>query len=113
MTTTVNGVEVDSRTLTGDQIRRHGSFGFGGGTSATVRTRQGDRHRRPRLRRRPHQGANPFENGIGTLDGLTFPPKNPYIPSKNSVLPIANPAPVLRRAFTLPQGAASPRPACT
>jgi len=32
VTTTVNGVEVDSRTLTGDQIRRHGSFGFAGGT---------------------------------------------------------------------------------
>ncbi|MFI5874992.1 family 78 glycoside hydrolase catalytic domain [Streptomyces sp. NPDC051445] len=104
VTTTVNGVQVDSRTLTGDQIRRHGSFGFGGGTSATVRsvkvTGTGARDFSADLTK----GANPFENGIGTLAGLTFPPKNPFIPSKNSVLPIANPAPVLRRAFTLPRG---------
>lgn len=104
VTTTVNGVEVDSRTLTGDQIRRHGSFGFAGGTSATVRsvkvTGTGARDFSVDLT----TGANPFENGIATLAGLTFPPKNPYIPSKNSVLPIANPAPVLRRAFLLPKG---------
>ncbi|MFF0160558.1 family 78 glycoside hydrolase catalytic domain [Streptomyces sp. NPDC005263] len=104
VTTTVNGVEVDSRTLTGDQIRRHGSFGFGGGTNATIRnvevTGTGARDFSADLT----TGANPFENGIGTLAGLTFPPKNPFIPSKNSVLPIANPAPVLRRAFSLPRG---------
>lgn len=104
VTTTVNGVEVDSRTLAGDQIRRHGSFGFAGGTSATVRsvkvTGTGARDFSADLT----TGANPFENGIATLAGLTFPPKNPYIPSKNSMLPIANPAPVLRRAFTLPRG---------
>lgn len=104
VTTTVNGVEVDSRTLSGDQIRRRGSFGFAGGTSATVRsvrvTGTGARDFSVDLT----TGANPFENGIGTLDGLTFPPKNPYIPSKNSVLPIANPALVLRRVFTLPRG---------
>lgn len=104
VTTTVNGVKVDSRTLTGDRIRRRGSFGFAGGTSATVRrvrvTGTGARDFTADLT----TGANPFENGIGTLDGLTFPPKNPYIPSKNSVLPPANPAPVLRRAFTLPKG---------
>lgn len=104
VTTTVNGVEVDSRTLTGDQIRRNGSFGFAGGTSATVRrvevTGTGARDFSVDLT----TGANPFEAGIGTLDGLTFPPKNPYIPAKNSVLPLANPAPVLRRAFRLPRG---------
>ncbi|BBC31473.1 Hydrolase [Streptomyces graminofaciens] len=104
VTTTVNDVEVDSRTLTGDQIRRHGSFGFAGGTNATVRrvkvTGTGARDFSVDLTK----GANPFENGIGTLGGLTFPPKNPFIPSKNSVLPLANPAPVLHRAFPLPKG---------
>ncbi|MEU5193385.1 family 78 glycoside hydrolase catalytic domain [Streptomyces scabiei] len=104
VTTTVNGVEVDSRTLAGDQIRRHGSFGFAGGTSATVRsvkvTGTGARDFSADLT----TGANPFENGIATPAGLTFPPKNPYIPSKNSMLPIATPAPVMRRAFTLPRG---------
>ncbi|MEU1555099.1 family 78 glycoside hydrolase catalytic domain [Streptomyces scabiei] len=104
VTTTVNGVEVDSRTLAGDQIRRHGSFGFAGGTSATVRsvkvTGTGARDFSADLT----TGANPFENGIATPAGLTFPPKNPYIPSKNSMLPIASPAPVMRRAFTLPRG---------
>ncbi|MFD9042149.1 family 78 glycoside hydrolase catalytic domain [Streptomyces bottropensis] len=103
VTTTVNGVEVDSRTLTGDQIRRHGSFGFAGGTSATVRSVEVTGTGAPDFSADLTTGANPFENGIGTLAGLTFPPKNPYIPSKNSVLPIANPAPVLRRAFTLPR----------
>ncbi|GKQ41494.1 glycoside hydrolase family 78 protein [Streptomyces sp. A012304] len=104
VTTEVNGVEVDSRTLTGDQIRRHGSFGFGGGTSATVRTVEVTGTGAPDFAVDLTTGANPFEAGIGTLAGLTFPPKNPYIPAKNTVLPIAGPAPVLRRAFTLPRG---------
>lgn len=104
VTTTVNGVQVDSRALTGDQIRRHGSFGFAGGTSATVRSAEVTGTGAPDFAVDLTTGANPFEAGIGTLDGLTFAPKNPYIPSKNAVLPIANPAPVLRRAFTLPHG---------
>ncbi|WP_240512528.1 family 78 glycoside hydrolase catalytic domain [Streptomyces griseoruber] len=104
VTTTVNGVEVDSRTLTGDQIRRHGSFGFAGGTDATIRTVRVTGTGAPDFSADLTSGANPFEAGIGTLSGLTFPPKNPYIPSKNAILPIANPAPVLRRAFTLPRG---------
>ncbi|GAA3841518.1 hypothetical protein GCM10022403_087150 [Streptomyces coacervatus] len=103
-TTTVNGVEVDSRTLAGDQIRRHGSFGFAGGTSATIRSVEVTGTSARDFSADLTTGANPFENGIATLAGLTFPPKNPYIPSKNSMLPIANPAPVLRRAFTLPRG---------
>ncbi|MGX1267893.1 alpha-L-rhamnosidase [Streptomyces phaeoluteigriseus] len=104
VTTTVNGVEVDSRTLTGDRIRRHGSFGFGGGTSATVRSVEVTGTGAPDFSVDLTTGANPFEAGIGTLDGLTFPPRNPYIPGRNAVLPIANPAPVLRRTFTLPRG---------
>lgn len=104
VTTTVNGVEVDSRTLTGDQIRRHGSFGFAGGTSATVRSVEVTGTGAPDFTVDLTTGANPFESGIATLAGLTFPPKNPYIPAKNAVLPIANPAPLLRRAFTLPRG---------
>ncbi|UGQ11332.1 glycoside hydrolase family 78 protein [Yinghuangia sp. ASG 101] len=104
VTTQVNGIDVDSRTLSGDQIRRHGSFGFAGGTNATVRSVKVEGTNAPDFAVDLTTGANPFENGIGTLAGLTFPPKNPYIPSKNSVLPIATPAPVLRRAFTLPRG---------
>jgi len=104
LTTTVNGVDVDSRTLTGDQIRRHGSFGFAGGTSATVRSVEVSGTGAPDFAVDLTTGANPFESGIATLAGLTFPPKNPYIPAKNAVLPIANPAPLLRRAFTLPRG---------
>ncbi|MEU6372499.1 family 78 glycoside hydrolase catalytic domain [Streptomyces sp. NPDC046909] len=103
VTTTLNGVEVDSRTLTGDQIRRHGSFGFGA-SSATVRSVRVTGIGAPDFAADLTTGANPFENGIPTPGGLTFPPKNPYIPAKNTVLPIANPAPVLRRAFTLPRG---------
>ncbi|MEV4230532.1 family 78 glycoside hydrolase catalytic domain [Streptomyces bobili] len=104
VTTTVNGVHVDSRTLTGDQIRRHGSFGFAGGTSATIRNVEVTGTGAPGFSVDLTTGANPFEAGIATLDGLTFPPKNPYIPGRNAVLPIANPAPLLRRAFTLPRG---------
>ncbi|WP_307839393.1 family 78 glycoside hydrolase catalytic domain [Streptomyces sp. MBT97] len=104
VTTTVNDVEVDSRALTGDQIRRHGSFGFAGGTSAVVRSVKVTGTGAPVFAVDLTTGANPFEAGIATLDGLTFPPKNPYIPARNSVLPIANPAPLLRRAFNLPKG---------
>ncbi len=104
VTTTVNGVEVDSRTLTGDQIRRRGSFGFGGGTSATVRNVKVTGTGAPDFSVDLTTGANPFEAGVATLDGLTFPPKNSFIPARNAVLPIANPAPVLRRAFDLPGG---------
>ncbi|MFD8866648.1 family 78 glycoside hydrolase catalytic domain [Streptomyces sp. NPDC059590] len=104
VTTRVNDIEVDSRTLTGDQIRRHGSFGFAGGTDATVRSVKVTGTGAPDFSVDLTTGANPFESGIGTLAGLTFPPKNPYLPAKNAVLPIANPAPLLRRAFTLPRG---------
>ncbi|MGW1560866.1 family 78 glycoside hydrolase catalytic domain [Streptomyces sp. NPDC002144] len=104
VTTIVNDVEVDRRTLTGDQIRRHGSFGFAGGTSATIRDVKVTGTGAPDFAVDLTTGANPFEAGIATLDGLTFPPKNPYIPAKNAILPIANPAPLLRRAFTLPRG---------
>ncbi|WP_240528812.1 family 78 glycoside hydrolase catalytic domain [Streptomyces humi] len=104
VTTSVNGVEVDSRTLTGDQIRRHGSFGFAGGTDATIRSARVTGTGAPDFAVDLTTGANPFESGIATLAGLTFPPRNPYIPAKNAILPIANPAPLLRRAFTLPRG---------
>ncbi|MCX5093930.1 glycoside hydrolase family 78 protein [Streptomyces sp. NBC_00365] len=104
VTTSVNGVEVDSRTLTGDQIRRHGSFGFAGGTSATIRNVRVTGTGAPDISVDLTTGANPFESGIATPAGLTFPPKNPYIPGRNAVLPIANPAPLLRRSFTLPHG---------
>ncbi|MEU0807593.1 family 78 glycoside hydrolase catalytic domain [Streptomyces sp. NPDC005970] len=104
VTTRVNDIEVDSRTLTGDQIRRHGSFGFAGGTDATVRSVKVTGTGAPDFSVDLTTGANPFESGIGTLAGLTFPPQNPYLPAKNAVLPIANPAPLLRRAFTLPRG---------
>ncbi|MET9458872.1 alpha-L-rhamnosidase N-terminal domain-containing protein [Streptomyces canus] len=103
VTTTVNGVEIDSRTLTGDQIRRHGSFGFAGGSNATIRDVKVTGTGAPDFAVDLTTGANPFEDGIGTLSGLTFPPKNPFIPAKNAILPIANPAPLLRRAFTLPR----------
>ena len=97
VTTRVNGVEVDSRTLTGDQIRRHGSIGFGANTSAVIRsvevTGEGARDFRVDLR----QGANPFESGIGGSEGLT-------VQDKNAMLPIANPAPLLRKATRLPDG---------
>lgn len=104
VTTKVNDIEVDSRMLTGDQIRRHGSFGFAGGTDATVRSVKVTGTGAADFSVDLTTGANPFESGIGTLVGLTFPPKNPYLPAKNAVLPIANPAPLLRRAFTLPRG---------
>ncbi|MFF2128276.1 family 78 glycoside hydrolase catalytic domain [Streptomyces olivochromogenes] len=104
VTTKVNGVEVDSRTLTGDQIRRHGSFGFAGGTSAMIRNVRVTGTGAPDISVDLTTGANPFESGIATPAGLTFPPKNPYIPGRNAVLPIANPAPLLRRSFTLPHG---------
>ncbi|MEU6352933.1 family 78 glycoside hydrolase catalytic domain [Streptomyces sp. NPDC047072] len=104
VTTTVNGVEVDTRTLTGDQIRRHGSFGFAGGTNATIRSVQVTGTGAPDFSADLTTGANPFESGIPTPAGLTFPPKNPYIPAKNTVLPIAAPAPLLRRSFALPRG---------
>ncbi|MFE7331835.1 family 78 glycoside hydrolase catalytic domain [Streptomyces sp. NPDC057565] len=97
VTTTINGVEVDTRTLEGDQIRRHGTIGFGANTSATVRSVKvkgsGARDFSADLR----EGANPFESGIGTVDGLTFV-------SKNAMLPIANPSALLRKSVVLPGG---------
>ncbi|MPY30267.1 Bacterial alpha-L-rhamnosidase [Streptomyces adustus] len=97
VTTTVNGVEVDTRTLQGDQIRRHGTIGFGANTSATVRSVKvrgsGARDFSADLR----EGANPFESGIGTTGGLTFV-------GKNAMLPIANPSALLRKPVSLPRG---------
>ena len=104
VTTTVNGEEIDRRTLTGDQIRRHGSVGFGGASSATVRSVDVTGTGAADFSADLSTGANPFESGLGTLDGLTFPPRNSYIPARNVMLPMANPAPLLRRTLTLPRG---------
>lgn len=97
VTTSVNGVRVDSRTLHGDQIRRHGSIGFGSGSSAVVRTVRVEGTGAPRFDVDLTTGANPFESGVGTSAGLTFV-------AKNAMLPIANPAPLLRTAQPLPHG---------
>ncbi|NGN62590.1 family 78 glycoside hydrolase catalytic domain [Streptomyces sp. A7024] len=101
VTTRINGVEVDRRTLTGDQIRRHGSFGFGP-SDATIRSVEVTGTGAADFAADLTTGANPFESGIGTPEGLTFIPGSQRVPAKNVVLPIANPAPLLRRSFTLP-----------
>ncbi|MFC9535984.1 family 78 glycoside hydrolase catalytic domain [Streptomyces sp. NPDC056975] len=95
--TTINGTLVDSRTLQGDQIRRHGSIGFGSGSSATVRSVKVEGTGAPDFAVDLTDGGNPFESGIGTTEGLTFV-------SKNAMLPIANPSALLRKPVTLPRG---------
>ncbi|MDX3069069.1 hypothetical protein PV518_44195, partial [Streptomyces sp. ND04-05B] len=112
-TTTVNGVEVDSRTLAGDQIRRHGSFGFAGGTSATVRsvkvTGTGARDFSADLT----TGANPFENGIATPAGLTFRPRT-FTSRPRTACCRSPPRHRYCAARSLcPEAAGSPGPACT
>ncbi|MFE7392532.1 family 78 glycoside hydrolase catalytic domain [Streptomyces sp. NPDC057582] len=97
VTATINGVTVDSRTLQGDQIRRHGTIGFGANSSAVVRTVKVKGSGAPDFSVDLTEGANPFESGIGTIGGLTFV-------GKNAMLPIANPSALLRKSVTLPRG---------
>ncbi len=97
VTALVNGTIVDTRMLTGDQIRRHGSIGFGSGSSATVREVTVRSPESRTFHADLRKGANPFESGIGGPGGLTFV-------AKNAMLPIANPAPLVRTRQTLPHG---------
>ncbi|MER6562033.1 family 78 glycoside hydrolase catalytic domain [Streptomyces sp. NPDC001027] len=97
VTTTVNGVHVDSRTLKEDQIRRRGSIGFGAGSSAVVRKVKVTGTGAADFSCDLAGGANPFESGISTAGGLTFV-------AKNAMLPIANPAPLLRKTADLAHG---------
>ncbi|MER6976810.1 family 78 glycoside hydrolase catalytic domain [Streptomyces carpinensis] len=97
VTTTINDVTVDTRTLAGDQIRRHGTIGFGANSSAILRSVKVKGTGAPDFAVDLREGANPFESGIGTIGGLAFV-------NKNAMLPIANPSALLRKSLTLPQG---------
>ena len=102
--TSVNGVLVDERTLRGDEIRRRGAVGF---APRHVGCRDAppvvdDTGAQPAVDLDLRHGANPFESGIGGAGGLTFV-------DKNAMLPIANPAPLLRTRQATARGPDHPR----
>jgi alpha-L-rhamnosidase len=93
-TTSIDGVEVDRRTLNGDERRASGSVGFAAGTTAVIRrlavTGDGGS-----IDVDFRTGANPLESGIAGPEGLR-------VGILNAMLPIANPAPLLRTSFEIP-----------
>lgn len=95
ITTTIDGMIVDERTVSGDEVRPHGSFGFDGGTTALIRsvtltTPDGDP-----LVIDASSGENPFESGIPSAEGLR-------VGRAAAMLPMATPAPLLRTRITVP-----------
>jgi len=86
--------------VTGDQVRSDGSVGFASGSAAVIRSVAVTAPSNP-----PDPGTsngvatgfvgleNPFEFGTPTADGLT-------LGNKNTMLPIANPAPLVRKQFS-------------
>lgn len=109
ITTWVNGVQVDERTLSGDQLRSSGSIGFAGGSGVIIREvtvepanpiSSGSTNG---FHTNFEGGANPFESGIPIWTGVQGDPSQDglVIGSKISMLPISNPAPLLRKEFEI------------
>ncbi|MEU4227026.1 family 78 glycoside hydrolase catalytic domain [Nonomuraea sp. NPDC026600] len=93
--TRVNRHLVDRRELHGDEVRGHGSIGFGRGSSALIRSVIVRSPRQRELVLDLTRGANPFEGGLPSLSGLA-------IADTNAMLPIANPAPLVRTTVRIP-----------
>ncbi|RIJ71117.1 hypothetical protein D1871_15455 [Nakamurella silvestris] len=93
ITTTINGTVVDSRTVTGDQVRSNGSIGFGPGGAATITSVSVTGDGSADFHTDLTKGANPFESGIAGIGGLTFS-------TNNIMLPMASANPLLRKTFT-------------
>ena len=93
VTTSIDGAQVDQRTLTGDQLRASGTVGFASGGSGVIRSARVESPNQPTFATTFAGYSNPFEAGVPTGSGIT-------LVSKDVMLPIANPEPVLRRAFT-------------
>ena len=107
ITTWLNGNQVDQRTLTGDQLRRNGSIGFVSGSNAIIRNVKVDVPENSTTKGFYTDfkgGINPFEDGIVCWTGINGNPETDGLilsAGKGVMLPIANPAPLLRKEFEI------------
>ena len=115
VTTWLDGTQVDKRTLAGDELRPSGTIGFLGGSAAVIRNVEVQAPGHPAFSTDFSGASNPFEAGDPSQDGLNVATAGanpatadsysaaPVLPAgvsgKNVMLPIANPAPLLRDDF--------------
>jgi alpha-L-rhamnosidase len=109
ITTWINGTEVDKRTLSGDRLRKNGSIGFTSGSHAIVRSVKVEAADNPTGNGSKkdffsdfHGGFNPFEDGNVIWTGVDGDDSTDGLLLTSGVgimLPIANPAPLLRKEF--------------
>ena len=125
VTTWLDGTQVDQRTLSGDELRPDGTVGFLAGSAATVRNVAVQAPGQPAFSTDFHGASNPFEAGAPIFTAPNGDPANDGLPvslagnlplspvgvtGKDVMLPIANPAPLLRDEFaTAPKPIASAR----
>jgi alpha-L-rhamnosidase len=115
VTTWLDGTQVDQRTLTGDQLRSSGTIGFLSASAAVIRSVNVQAPGRPTFYTDFSGAGNPFEAGDPSPSGLNLATAgaNPAtadtygaatslpagVGGKDVMLPIANPAPLLRDDF--------------
>lgn len=118
ITTWLDGIQIDRRALSGDELRTSGTIGFASGSAVIIRN--------VRVEAPGHAGfytdfagaSNPFEAGNPSRGGLNVataganpatadaysvtPALAAGVGGKDAVLPITNPAPLLRDDFVTP-----------
>ncbi|MEU3617917.1 family 78 glycoside hydrolase catalytic domain [Streptomyces sp. NPDC006872] len=105
--TAVDGIEIDTWTPPAEHLQTHGTIGVSLGTRAVVKklTVRADRGRG--FTTDFAGGVNPLEHGTPAADGLPIGPR--AASTKDAILPSANPAPLVRKEFQLPQEVTSAR----
>jgi alpha-L-rhamnosidase len=117
ITAWLDGNQVDQRILSGDKLRKNGSIGFGpaGGSKATNTPGAIIRNVKVEVPSNPvspgsvnsfytdfHGGLNPFEAGVARWTGASGNKEFDGLVvgvGKAAMLPIANPAPLIRKEF--------------
>ncbi|MBN1185755.1 MAG: alpha-L-rhamnosidase N-terminal domain-containing protein [Bacteroidales bacterium] len=109
ITTWIDGIQVDQRTLSGDQLRKNGSIGFESGSHAIVRNVKVEvpentdgKGSRNGFFTDFYGGFNPFEDGIVNWTGIHGNQNTDGLKltkGKGIMLPISNPAPIIRKEF--------------
>lgn len=110
ITTLINGIPVDQRILSGDKLRKNGSIGFGA-SEAIIRNVKVDVPVNPVSQGSTnsfytdfHGGSNPFEAGVVKWTGVSGNKETDGLvlsKGKDPMLPIANPAPLIRKEFNV------------
>jgi alpha-L-rhamnosidase len=111
VTTWIDGVLADQRTLSGDQLREQGSIGFESGSNAVIRSVRVESSKIDGGNGTANDfytdfagGYNPFEDGMVRWTGIKGDSSTEglvLMPGRGIMLPVSNPAPLLRKEFSV------------